>query len=337
MNKSIFWLAAIVLLFSSCTDSRFKKSTNGLEYKIISGDGGAKVNMGNTIKFTVIGYYKDSALLTGYDSIPQLLVVDSVNLPANYMNIFVKAKKGDSIITRILIDTLLKYTPQIPPFAKKGNYLSTHIKIIDVFSDTATVSKERANYMTTMRRVDSTMRSAQKTKDDKAISDYLSKNNITAVKAAKGTYVQMITPGTGEAVDSGKAITVNYKGMTLAGQGFDSSYDPSGNGKSVKPFTMIIGQRGAIEGMDDGLRMFKKGGKGKLFIPSTLGYGARGAGGLIKPNENLIFDVEVVDVQPGAEYMKKMEAQNSKMQEQQQRMKQMQQQMQQQQGQGSGK
>ena len=111
MNKSIYWLAAIVLLISSCTDSRFKKSTNGLEYKIISGDGGAKVNMGNTIKFTVIGYYKDSALLTGYDSIPQLLVVDSVNLPANYMNIFVKAKKGDSIITRILIDTLLKYTP----------------------------------------------------------------------------------------------------------------------------------------------------------------------------------------------------------------------------------
>ena len=329
MNKSLYWLAAIVLIISSCTDSRFKKSTNGLEYKIISGSGGTKVKIGNTIKFTVTGYYKDSALLTGYDSIPQLLVVDSLNLPPNYMSIFAKSQKGDSIITRIMIDTLIKYTPNIPPFAKKGNYLSTRIKIIDVYSDTAIINKEKMNFMTTMKRADSITRSAQKLKDDKAISDYLAKNNITATKTEKGTYVQIENPGTGDAVDTGKAVTVNYKGMTISGQGFDSSYDPAGSGKAIKPFTMLIGQRGAIEGMDDGLRLFKKGGKGKLFIPSSLGYGPRGAGGLIKANENLIFNVEIADVQPGAAYQKKMEAQNAQMQEQQKRMQQMQQMQQQ--------
>lgn len=334
MNKSIYWLAAFVLLMSSCTDSRFKKSTNGLEYKIISGNGGTAVKFGNTIKFTVVGYYKDSALLTGYDTVPQLLTVDSTNLPANYMNIFLKAKKGDSIITRILVDTLLHYTPQVPPFAKRGNYLSTHIKIVDVLTDTALINKEKANFMTTMRNADSTMRAAQKIKDDKTITDYLAKNNITASKTAKGTYVLIETPGTGDAVDSGKAVTINYKGMTLAGNGFDSSYDPAGSGKAIKPYTMLIGQRGSIEGMDDGLRMFKKGGKGKLFIPSYLGYGPRGAGGVIKPNENLIFNVEIADVQSGAEYTKKMEAQNKAMQEQQQRIQQMQQQSQGQQPQG---
>lgn len=332
MNKSLYWLSATVLLFTSCTDSRYKKSTNGLEYKIISGNGGSKINKGNTIKFTVVAFYKDSALLTGYDSVPQLLVIDSLNLPPNYMSIFTKAQKGDSIITRILVDTLIKYTPQIPPYAKKGNYLSTHIKVIDVFSDSSVISKEKISYMASMRNLDSTMKSTQKVKDDKIITDYLAKNNITAVKTGKGTYVQIENPGTGESIDSGKAVTVNYKGMTLSGQGFDSSYDPSGSGKAIKPFTMIIGQRGAIEGMDDGLRMFKKGGKGKLFIPSSLGYGARGAGGVIKANENLIFNVDVADIKPGAEYQKKMEEQNSKMQEQQQRIQQMQRQQQQSQG-----
>ncbi|GAC1592683.1 MAG: hypothetical protein NVS3B19_14420 [Ginsengibacter sp.] len=333
MNKSIYWLAALVLLMSSCTDSRFKKSTNGLEYKIISGNGGSNVKFGNTIKFTVVGYYKDSALLTGYDTIPQLLMIDSTNLPANYMNIFLKAKKGDSIVTRILVDSLLHYTPQIPSFAKKGNYLSTHIKIVDVLTDSALINKEKMAYMTTMKNTDSTMRAGQKAKDDKAITDYLTKNSITATKTAKGTYVLVENPGTGEAADSGKAVTVNYKGMTLAGNGFDSSYDPAGSGKAIKPFTMVVGQRGSIEGMDDGIRMFKKGGKGKLFIPSHLGYGPRGAGGLIKPNESLIFNVEVTDVQSGAEYTKKMEAQSKTMQEQQQRMQQMQQMQQQSQGQ----
>lgn len=336
MNKSIYWLAAIVILVSSCKDNNYKKSTNGLEYKIVSGNGSTKVNLGNTIKFTVVGYYKDSALLTGYDSVPQLLVIDSINLPPNYMSIFTKAKKGDSIITRILIDTLLKYTPQIPPFAKKGNYLSTHIKVIDVFTDSAVITREKTQYMATMQKLDKDMKAAQKEKDDKSLNDYLTKNNITAQKTSKGTYVQIENPGMGEAVDSGKAVTVNYKGMTLEGQGFDSSYDPSGSGKAIKPFTLIIGQRGAIEGMDDGLKMFKKGGKGKLFIPSTLGYGPRGAGGVIKPNQNLVFNVEIVDIQPGAAYAKKMEEKNKQMQEQQQRMQQMQQQMQQQ-PQGGGK
>ena len=58
----------------------------------------------------------------------------------------------------------------------------------------------------------------------------------------------------------------------------------------------MIGGRGAIQGWDDGLRLFRKGGKGRLYIPSAMAYGKRGAQPDILPDENLIFDVEIVDV-----------------------------------------
>ena len=78
-------------------------------------------------------------------------------------------------------------------------------------------------------------------------------------------------------IDSGKAITVDYKGMTLDGKIFDQSYDAA-TGKSIKPFTFVVGQRGAIQGWSDGLVYFKKGGKGKLFIPSYFSLRPQGRG-----------------------------------------------------------
>ncbi len=92
------------------------------------------------------------------------------------------------------------------------------------------------------------------------------------------------------------------------------------------PFVIV--QRGAIEGWDDGIRMFKKGGSGRLFIPSSLAYGARGAGADIKPNESLMFEIQVVDVIPAEQYKKQMEAQNRLMQQRQMMQQQMQQQQQ---------
>lgn len=316
MNRTFYLLAFVVLFAAGCSDTGYKKSMNGLEYRIMKGNGGQPIKLGNTVKFTVIGYYRDSALTTGYDTIPQLLAIDSTNLPAAYIKIFTEAKTGDSIVTRILVDSIMKQNPQMPPFAKKGQYFSTHIKIIDAYSDTAVINREKTAFMKTVTTVDSIRRIEQKAKDDKILTDYLSSHHINAVKTAKGTYVAIENPGQGDPIDSGKAVSVNYVGMSLDGKVFDKNYDSSG--KPTKPYTFIIGQRSAIEGWDDGIRLFKKGGKGKLFVPSTLAYGPRGAGGDIKPNECLMFDVDIADVTSGEAYKKEMEAQAKAMQQLQQ-------------------
>ena len=86
-------------------------------------------------------------------------------------------------------------------------------------------------------------------------------------------------------------ILVHYTGKLEDGTVFDSSYDRG------QPLGFQIGLRQVIEGWEQGLLGMRVGGKRTIFIPSELGYGDRGAGDLIPPNANLIFDVEIVDVQ----------------------------------------
>jgi FKBP-type peptidyl-prolyl cis-trans isomerase FkpA len=322
MNKTIN-LAAIAILISvaGCKDQIFKKSKSGrLEYKIIGSGDGASVKYGNAILFRAYNYYNDSLMASPIDSVMQVIEIDSTKLPADYVQIFTAAKKGDSIITRTSFDSIRKYNPTVDS-SKKG-YVGYHFRLVDVITDLSKVEGYRLQANESMRMIDSITSAKQKVIDDKTLKDYLTKNNIKAVKTAKGTYIEITNPGSGEAIDSGKAITVDYRGMTLEGKEFDSSYDAAG--KSVKPFTFVVGQRGSIEGMSDGLVYFKKGGSGRIFMPSYLAYGQRGAGTAIKPNTPLVFYVDVTDVMTNDQYKTKIEQEQKDRQSQMEQLRKLQ-------------
>ncbi len=103
--------------------------------------------------------------------------------------------------------------------------------------------------------------------------------------------------GTGREAEPGFNVKVHYTGWLYdaaakdhKGAKFDSSVDRG------QPFEFGLGQGQVIQGWDEGFAGMKIGGKRTLVIPSEMGYGARGAGGVIPPNANLIFDVELLDV-----------------------------------------
>jgi peptidylprolyl isomerase len=96
--------------------------------------------------------------------------------------------------------------------------------------------------------------------------------------------------GTGATPQTGQSVTVHYSGFLTDGKKFDSSVDRG------KPFTFVIGLGQVIKGWDEGVASMKVGGKRRLIIPAALGYGARGAGGVIPPNAELVFDVELLGV-----------------------------------------
>jgi FKBP-type peptidyl-prolyl cis-trans isomerase FkpA len=99
-----------------------------------------------------------------------------------------------------------------------------------------------------------------------------------------------IVVGTGAIAVAGKTVKVHYTGWLTDGKKFDSSVDRG------QPLSFPLGGGRVIKGWDEGVAGMKVGGKRQLRIPSELGYGARGAGGVIPPNATLIFDVELLDV-----------------------------------------
>jgi len=128
-------------------------------------------------------------------------------------------------------------------------------------------------------------------KESEQIEAYLEEKDRKAEKTESGLYYIIEKPGDGAAAEAGKTVSVHYSGRLLStGQQFDSSYDRD------EPISFPLGQGRVIKGWDEGIALFKEGGKGTLFIPSPLGYGKSGAGAAIPPNATLIFDIELVEV-----------------------------------------
>ena len=133
----------------------------------------------------------------------------------------------------------------------------------------------------------------QKEKDDKQIQQYFQANGIdpaTVTKTSSGLYYQLLEEGDGDKVFPGDEVSVHYVGYFLNGTKFDSSLDRG------QPFAFGLGQGMVIKGWDEGVAGMKIGGKRTLIIPAELGYGSRGAGGVIPPNATLKFDVELLDL-----------------------------------------
>jgi FKBP-type peptidyl-prolyl cis-trans isomerase len=102
--------------------------------------------------------------------------------------------------------------------------------------------------------------------------------------------IEEIIVGTGTEAKAGQNIKVHYTGTLENGKKFDSSVDRN------QPFQFTLGVGQVIKGWDEGVQGMKVGGKRKLTIPADMGYGARGAGGVIPPNATLIFEVELLEV-----------------------------------------
>lgn len=289
--KTMFSITAFAVAVSSCTNVDFKKTKGGMAYKLFPGKEGKKAVEGGYLKVNLITKKDDSVMHTTYGGAPTYLPVTKESRPYDLSEIIPTLKEGDSVYAVQLVDTFMKQAPgQLPPSFKKGDKIITTIKVLKVLS---TEEETRQDY-----EKEQALASANQIKvDDKALTEYLAKNNIQANKIGSGTYVQILTPGTGPKVEAGKYVSLKYKGMTLAGKVFDTNMDNSFN--HTDPMNMVVGSQPLIKGFEEGIKELNEGAKARLFIPSALAYG-NNAPPEIGRNANLIFDIEVlkVDNQP---------------------------------------
>src|SRR5437762_10333537 len=130
-------------------------------------------------------------------------------------------------------------------------------------------------------------KSGEITREVQAMESYLANKKISAQKTGKGTFVHIEQQGTGPAAADGKYVNVKYTGKHLD---TDSTFQSSA-------YSFQLGMRKAIPGWDEGLKLFKQGGKGTLYIPGFLCYGKNPpAGSPFKPLEALKFDIELLEV-----------------------------------------
>lgn len=113
------------------------------------------------------------------------------------------------------------------------------------------------------------------------------------VTTASGLQYIELAPGDGPKPESGEIVFVHYIGRLDDGTEFDNSY------RRGQPLRFVLGNGSVIPGWEEGISMMNKGGKARLIIPPYLAYGERGVGSIIPPDATLVFDVELVDIQPG--------------------------------------
>jgi FKBP-type peptidyl-prolyl cis-trans isomerase FkpA len=277
----LFSAAAIV----GCTKASYKKTPGGMPYQVYKGKGTQQIRTGNFVKVQLTQKIKDSVYFTTVGKLPIFLQVTENPQPYDLGELWTSLRVGDSVVATQMMDTFIKRAPQnIAPQFKKGDRIITYIKVLGVFANDS------------LARIDD-QQSKKEWMDNeiKFVEHYLADKKIPAQKTRSGAFVQTISPGTGNLIDSGKYVTVNYTGRTFAGVEFDSNTDTAFH--HTEPYSFVVMSGSMIKGFDEAMTLMRLGGVAKVYIPSLLAYGPSPTSPLIKPYENLVFDIEIKNVQ----------------------------------------
>jgi len=289
-------IAIVVVGFSyGCQSDEFQISEDGYEYKYIKeGSGEVPVN-GEVIVYNMkYMNEKDSVIFESTASQPAMVQCDTMqwNNSGPLFKAFQIIKEGDSILIKIPTQKLFdeSFRAAVPPTLDPAGTITFCIGASKVM--TQEEAQQEAMAMRERMEAEALVAGEEQMKTDIEIIDaYLSENGISAQSTESGLRYVIDIEGTGDYPQPGQNVKVHYTGTLLDGTKFDSSFDRN------EPLSFPIGQRQVIAGWDEGIALLKTGGKGKLYIPSPLGYGPRGAGGAIPPNSVLVFDVELVEVE----------------------------------------
>lgn len=287
-------LSAALVNLNACKsgDGEFKKLDSGLEYKIVKdAPGDKKPAIGDILEMHIKFKVDDSLLADSRadnNNQPVQIMLQPSPIKGDWTNGLPYLTEGDSAVFRMSVDSLKNSLQgqMLPPFMENKKTLTYEIVLVSV--------KSQQEFQEEQDK----LAEAQNEIDDKLMQEYFQTNNLTPAKTSSGVYYIMLKEGSGKTAEPGQRVTVNYSGWTLDGNMFDSNTDPSKG--HVEPFTFTLGRGEVIPGWDEGVALLKKGGKAKLFIPSSLAYGPMGRKPQIPENAILMFEVEVLKIEDGA-------------------------------------
>ena len=271
------------ILITSCTDKE-KVLDNGVTLKYFKNGTGNLLENGELLELN-IQYFDHEGNEQFNSDEPILQQKDSLWENVPFLNVLSNLKVGDSVFFQLTVDQFLGYIPGANyPDSIGSELMSFYAGIENIMSREEFENKQREQFEKMKMNEDQ-----QLSIDLELIDNYLKENNIDAVKTESGLRYVVEKTGEGENAAPGDNVSVHYTGMLLDGEKFDSSLDRG------EPLNFTLGQGMVIRGWDEGITYFNKNSKGTIYIPSSLGYGASGAGGVIPPNAVLVFEIELID------------------------------------------
>ena len=275
-------LILFLIIFTSCVDNE-KVLDNGVKLKYIKNGSGKTIMDGEILELNIEYLdYEGESIFKSED--PILQQKDSLwsNIP--FLNVLSNLKVGDSVYFQLTYDQFLGFIPGADyPDSIGGEFMNFYAGIESIMTQEVFEEKQREQYEKMKMNDDK-----QLSIDLELIDNYLKENNINATRTESGLRIVVEKKGEGRLAAPGDNVSVHYTGMLLNGEVFDSSLER-------QPLSFTLGQGMVIKGWDEGITYFNKNSKGTIYIPSNLGYGANGAGGVIPPNAVLVFEVELID------------------------------------------
>ncbi|WP_244139410.1 FKBP-type peptidyl-prolyl cis-trans isomerase [Mucilaginibacter ginkgonis] len=297
--KKLFsgFVALIAFIYSAKAQVVITQTPKGAQYQVFTHNTGPKIKLEDIVTFHVVQKTdRDSVVFSSYTigHPVQIQVKPSQNV-ADLMEVFPLLANKDSALIKVPVDSVFKgHEKERPPFLSAKSYISYIVKIEKV----QTLAEALAERNAELQKI----QKAELTKAD----EYIAANKIPATSLPSGLKYVITQQGTGRKALTGDTVLVNYTGRTLAGKVFDTSLQSVAQaaglqqpGRNYQPIQVILGQNTVIAGWEAGLRLLNQGAQATLIIPSSLAYGERGAGQDIGPFSTLLFDVELVKLNPG--------------------------------------
>ncbi len=298
MKKILFLLAVLfTLVIKVNAQVVINQTPKGAQYQILAHGAGPKIKVDDIVTFQVVQKTeKDSILFSSYNAGHpiQIKVQPSVNV-ADLMDVFPMLSNKDSVLIKVPADSVFKgHETERPAFLPAKSNITFIVKIEKVQSLTEAIAERDAGLQK--------MRQAELVNTN----NYIAANKIPALALPSGLKYVITKQGVGRKAAIGDTVLVNYTGRTLNGKVFDTSVQANAlaaglqqPGRDYKPLKIILGQNQVIAGWEEGLRLLNDGATATLIIPSNMAYGQQGAGQDIGPFSTLLFDVEMVKINPG--------------------------------------
>lgn len=281
-----------LFIFASCGGDQ--TTPNGFVYTNHTNGGGTKPNVGDQVIFHVHEYHDGKEVGSSRDrNVPV-----SITLPDLAQKPDTQGGRPNPLVDAVGLlgegDSATVVVPIDDDIRKRPNMANVQVLTYSVIvEDVMTPEEFKAEQQKEIARLDAI---ATRGRDEIAplVAETVEKYaagelNDVIQTTESGLKFQILEEGTGEQATPGKTVDVHYYGVLTNGNRFDDSF------AKKRPFTFPLGQGRVIKGWDEGIALLKEGGKGVLYVPAELGYGAADRG-TIPPNSELIFYVELLDV-----------------------------------------